>query len=262
MARGIRKKSGTGIYHIMLRGINRQDIFEEDDDYLQMTYILRGMTERFDEHGIKLPPFCTFYAYCLMSNHVHLLLQEREEEISNIVKRVGVTYAHYFNKKYDRSGHLFQDRFRSEPVDSIVYFVTLLRYIHQNPVKAGIVEHVVDYRWSSWSEYSSDNCLTPICATKSVFARIQKDELNELVCTILEEYEEILDIENESTKQLSDDEIKDFLLQSQGITNPLMIQSLEKVRRNEILITAKAMGAGLRQLSRLTGVSFGVIQKL
>ena len=190
------------------------------------------------------------------------LLQEREEEISNIVKRVGVTYAHYFNKKYDRSGHLFQDRFRSEPVDSIEYFVTLLRYIHQNPVKAGIVEHVVDYRWSSWSEYSSDNCLTPICATKSVFARIQKDELNELVCTILEEYEEILDIENESTKQLSDDEIKDFLLQSQGITNPLMIQSLEKVRRNEILITAKAMGAGLRQLSRLTGVSFGVIQKL
>ena len=108
MARGIRKKSGTGIYHIMLRGINRQDIFEEDDDYLQMTYILRGMPERFDEHGIKLPPFCTFYAYCLMSNHVHLLLQEREEEISNIVKRVGVTYAHYFNKKYDRSGHLFQ----------------------------------------------------------------------------------------------------------------------------------------------------------
>jgi ketopantoate reductase len=95
-----------------------------------------------------------------------------------------------------------------------------------------------------------------------VFARIQKDELNELVCTILEEYEEILDIENESTKQLSDDEIKNFLLQSQGITNPLMIQSLEKVRRNEILITAKAMGAGLRQLSRLTGVSFGVIQKL
>ena len=159
MARQIRKKSGTGIYHIMLRGINRQDIFEGDDDYLHMTMILRGMTERFDEHGVKLPPLCTFYAYCLMSNHVHLLLQEREEDISNVVKRVGVTYAHYFNKKYDRSGHLFQDRFRSEPVDSIEYFITLLRYIHQNPVKAGIVENVVDYQWSSWKEYNSDNCI-------------------------------------------------------------------------------------------------------
>lgn len=95
-----------------------------------------------------------------------------------------------------------------------------------------------------------------------MYSRISKDELNELVCTALEEYEEILDIENESPKQLSDDDVKDFLLHSEGISNPLMIQSLEKVRRNEVLIAAKRMGAGLRKLSRLTGVSFGVIQKL
>ena len=57
------------------------------------------------------------------------------QEVSDVVKRIGVTYAHYFNKKYERSGHLFQDRFRSEPVDSLEYFVTLLRYIHQNPLK-------------------------------------------------------------------------------------------------------------------------------
>ena len=68
MARQIRKKSGTGIYHVMLRGINRQDIFEDDDDYLQMTSILRGQSERYDEQGLRLSPFCTFYAYCLMSN--------------------------------------------------------------------------------------------------------------------------------------------------------------------------------------------------
>ena len=68
MARQIRKKSGTGIYHVMLRGINRQDIFEDDDDYLQMTSILRGQSERYDEQGLRLSPFCIFYAYCLMSN--------------------------------------------------------------------------------------------------------------------------------------------------------------------------------------------------
>ena len=106
MSRQIRKKSGTGIYHVMLRGINRQDIFEDDEDYLQMTSILRGQSERYDEKGHLLPPYCTFYAYCLMSNHLHLLIQEREEAISDIVKRIGVTYAHYFNKKYERSGHL------------------------------------------------------------------------------------------------------------------------------------------------------------
>lgn len=90
MARQIRKKSGTGIYHIMLRGINRQDIFEDDEDYYYMIHILKGMTERFDEHGVRLTPLCTFYAFCLMSNHIHLLIQEREEDISGIVKRVGV----------------------------------------------------------------------------------------------------------------------------------------------------------------------------
>ena len=103
MARQIRKKSGTGIYHVMLRGINCQDIFEDDEDYLQMTSILRAQSERYDEKGVRLPPFCTFYAYCLMSNHLHLLIQEREDNISDIVKRIGVTYAHYFNKKYERT---------------------------------------------------------------------------------------------------------------------------------------------------------------
>ncbi len=91
MARQIRKKSGTGIYHVMLRGINRQDIFEDNEDYLQMTSILRAQSERYDEKGIRLPPFCTFYVYCLMSNHLHLLIQEREDNISDIVKRIGVT---------------------------------------------------------------------------------------------------------------------------------------------------------------------------
>ena len=72
----------------MLRGINRQDIFEDEEDYMQMISILRGQSERYDEQGVRLPPFCVFYAYCLMSNHLHLLIQEREENISDVVKRI------------------------------------------------------------------------------------------------------------------------------------------------------------------------------
>lgn len=68
MPRQERTKSGTGIYHVMLRGINKQDIFEDDEDYLQMTSCLRGQSERYDEQGLRLSPFCTFYVYCLMSN--------------------------------------------------------------------------------------------------------------------------------------------------------------------------------------------------
>ena len=262
MTRRLREKSGTGIYHVMLRGINRQDIFEDEEDYMQMTTILRGQSERYDEQGMRLPPFCIFYAYCLMSNHLHLLVQEREENVSEVMKRVGVTYAHYFNKKYERNGHLFQDRFRSEPVDTIEYFVTLLRYIHQNPLKAGIVENISDYPWSSWKEYESDSCPDAFCSTKSVLSRISKDDLRELVCIPVEGEYKILDIDTDGSQTVSDSDVKSFLLINKGIANPLMVQSLEKTRRNEVLRAVLALGAGIRQASRLTGVSFGVIQKL
>lgn len=262
MARQQRAKSGTGIYHIMLRGINRQDIFEEEEDYLQMTSILRRLVERYDEKGIRLAPLCVFYAYCLMSNHVHLLIQEQEENISDTIKKVGVSYARYFNQKYERGGHLFQDRFRSEPVNTIEYFVTLLRYIHQNPVKAKIVESVKDYRWSSWHEYLEAQPAESLCNVNYVFSRIPREDLIELVSTPVEECDGILDIDTCANVSVSDSDIKLFLLERHGIANPLMVQSLERVRRNEILRSARTMGAGIRQLSRLTGISFGVIQKL
>ena len=76
MARAIRKKSGTGIYHVMLRGINRQDIFEDEGDYMQMISILRGQSERYDEQWIRLQPFCVFYAYCLITGSVLLIIFE------------------------------------------------------------------------------------------------------------------------------------------------------------------------------------------
>ena len=180
MARQLRKKSETGVYHVMLRGINRQDIFEDEGDYQQMVSILRGLIDRCDEHKVQLPPLCT---------------QEREENISDVVKIIGVTYAHYFNKKYERNGHLFQD-------------------------------------------------------------------LEELVCMPIEECDQILDIDTDGCKSVSDSDIKAVLLMSRRIVNPLMVQSLEKARRNGVLRSAPSLGAGIRQLARLTGVSFGVIQKL
>ena len=263
MPRHARKLSDTGVYHVMLRGINRQDIFEDDEDYRQMTGCLRSLTERYDENGHLLQPLCTFYAYCLMSNHVHLLLREREDTVSEVVKKLGIAYAHYFNKKYGRNGHLFQDRFRSEPVDCMDYFVVLLRYIHQNPVKSGIVETVEDYPWSSWNEYIGNDVQgNPLCAVSSVLARIDRCDLAEWISTPVDDYKDMLDIDTEESQSLSDNDIRTFLLKTHGIVNPLMVQSLEKGRRNYVLKSAKVFGAGIRQLSRLTGVSFGIIQKL
>ena len=85
MPRQARKTSGTGIYHVMLRGINRQDIFEDDEDYMQFLRSLHQLVECCDERGYRIPSLCHFYAYCLMPNHVHLLIQEKTAAIGEIV---------------------------------------------------------------------------------------------------------------------------------------------------------------------------------
>ena len=124
MPRQPRTSSGTGIYHVMLRGINRQDIFEDKEDYVRMLTCLQQMLEQYDEAGNHQPPLCTFYAYCLMSNHIHLLLKTNQKDIGSTINPLAVTYAMYYNNKYSRSGHVFQDRFKSEPVRSALPLAT------------------------------------------------------------------------------------------------------------------------------------------
>ena len=130
MPRTARKKSHSQIYHVMLRGINKQQIFfdKEDNEYFI------GLLKRYrDSCGYQL------HAYCLMGNHVHLLLQEGENKTTGeIIRHIGSAYVYWYNLKYERTGHLFQDRFKSEPVESESYLLTVFRYILMNPVKAGI----------------------------------------------------------------------------------------------------------------------------
>lgn len=263
MARQPRKQSGTGIYHVMLRGINRQDIFEDDGDYLQFIASMQGLIDRFDDDGNRLPPLCSMFAYCLMSNHVHLLMREKEESVSQTIKRLGVTYAHYYNRKYDRNGHLFQDRFRSEPVNDMAYFVTLMRYIHQNPVKACIVDNVDDYPWSSWSEYVQPQIATsPICSVQTVLRRFSLEELTKLISSPPPDDPGILDIDSEEPLGVSDDELCRLLSEHFGITTPIALQQCEKSVRNDVLSALLSYGGSIRQLSRMTGVSYGIIQRI
>lgn len=124
----------------MLRGINKQVIFESNDDYWKFIRLMYRLIHPIDETGYPLSPHCGIYAYCLMSNHVHLLIKDIDNSLASTIKGMTIPYAQYFNKKYDRVGHFFQDRFKSEPVNDWDYFVTLLRYIHQNPVAAGLTK--------------------------------------------------------------------------------------------------------------------------
>ena len=162
MPRKARVVSKTNIYHVMLRGVNQQIIFEDEQHF---RYFISILSMCRDICGY------TIFAYCLMNNHIHLLMEEGTEPLSIVFKRICDRYVYWYNHKYERMGHLFQDRFRSEPVETERYFLIVIRYIFQNPVKAGIVEHPEDYPWSSYRTMlgMNDDKMTDIRRTLAYF---------------------------------------------------------------------------------------------
>ena len=263
MPRKQREKSGTGIYHVMMRGINHQDIFEDRGDYWKFLKLLRMQTHPEDKQGHQLPAHLTVYAYCLMSNHVHLLVRELAEGLVPPIKSIAISYAQYFNYKYEHSGQLFQDRFKSEPVNDMAYFLTLMRYIHQNPVAAGIAPTVSGYTWSSWCEYDDSMvCAVPVCTTQHVLSRIAKNDLVELVNEPLPKALNILDFNNETEQRVTDEKAREYLTFLIGSVSPTELQHYGKEERNRIIKQLKDFGASIRQISRLTGVSFGIIRNV
>ncbi len=149
MPRQARIYSDTGIYHIMIRGNEKKKIFLDDED---KRCFVHKLFEKVSEEKSEI------YAYCLMDNHVHLLLcEDCNIDMARLMKKINVSFVYYFNKKYKRVGHLFQDRFKSEVVDSDDYLLAAVRYIHNNPVIAGIVCSPEKYKWSSYYDYVNAN---------------------------------------------------------------------------------------------------------
>lgn len=143
LPRQAREYSKSQIYHVIYKGIDSQDIFYKDID---KQYFLDKLLENKKEYKYKV------FAYCLMSNHVHLVISINNEILSNAMKSLSLKYVWYFNTKYFRSGPLFQNRFKSKCVENQQYFLDVCRYVEQNPEKAGIC-NTDKYKWSSYHEY-------------------------------------------------------------------------------------------------------------
>lgn len=127
----------------MLKGIDGREIFLDEEDKAKF---LEKIINAKETGKFKL------YGYCLMDNHVHLLIEE-SEDIGTSIKRITVSYVQWHNNKYGRTGHLFQNRYLSEPVETESYLICVLRYIHRNPIKARLVKNIADYKWCSYIEY-------------------------------------------------------------------------------------------------------------
>lgn len=142
MARPLRVEYRNAVYHVTARGMERRRIFRDEHDFERMTGILE---ENAGRHGIKL------YGYALMRNHYHLLIETPNANLSAFMHDVQTHYTSYFNNRHGRVGHLFQGRYKALVVEKDAYLLELSRYIHLNPVRAGIVEHPGQWKWSSYA---------------------------------------------------------------------------------------------------------------
>jgi len=145
MGRQWRIEFEGALYHILSRGNESRDIFYINEDRQLFLDTVAEMSERFDLNII---------AYVLMSNHYHLLLRTNLANLSKAMQWFGLTYTRRFNNRHLRSGHLFQGRYKSIIVQNDVYLVRLSCYIHRNPLRAGIVDRLADYKWSSYPYYA------------------------------------------------------------------------------------------------------------
>jgi len=164
MGRAWRIEYEGALYHILSRGNEQKDIFYDDQDRLLFLKTIGEMSERFE---------IDVFAYVLMGNHYHLLLKTNRANLSKSMQWLGVTYTRRFNLRHFRSGHLFQGRFKSIIVQNDAYLMRLSCYIHRNPIRAGIVERLADYRWSSYKTYAYGGKAPEWLITKPIFSRFK-----------------------------------------------------------------------------------------
>lgn len=259
MARESREKSNSGIYHIMMRGTNRQEIFFDD---LDNKHFLDRLNRCKEENYIDV------YAWCLMGNHIHLLIKEGSENISKTMQRLGVSYARYYNWKYNAVGHVFQDRFRSENVETDGYLLTVVRYIHQNPVKAGLVKKVSEYKWSSCCGYygnDKQSYLTEMLNIDFVLGILNDDREKAKKEFIIfnEQVNQDNCLDQSKKGRLTDKEaLVEILNVIKGYEIP-EIKGLPKPIRCTILRSIKKIeGITLRQAARILGISHVMLHKV
>ncbi|MDD4689882.1 MAG: transposase [Eubacteriales bacterium] len=244
--------SETGLYHIVFRGINRQNLFEEEQDYKKMLEILRDIKSAYE---------IEIYAYCLMTNHVHLFVKEKEiGDIKIIMHKILTRYVMWYNRKYQRSGSLIGNRYKSEPIEDEAYYLTLMRYIHQNPLKAGMVNDVEEYIWSSYNDYiNMKNELTDIDFGLSIFSNDEEKALK-----AFDEYHKEMDdydFSISNTKRLTDEQLKRRIIMVTDGISPEKISLRTKIERDAILAILRNEGFTIGQLERVTGISRGIITR-
>lgn len=244
MSRQPRQFSESGYLHLVLRGIGKQILFEDREDRV---FYLAALQRYCRDTEVKV---C---AYCLMENHVHLLVCDPKGNTPILMKKLGVSYAGHFNRKYERSGHLFQDRYRSEAVEDDSYLLAVFRYILNNPQKAGLCPASA-YEWSSFSAYDDPLSFVDVSIIRDLIGD------REQYLTFLSADNEDVCLEDESFHR-DDQWAREIMKKLIGTENGTSLQKMDRLERNTALRGLKNAGLSVRQIERLTGINRNIVQK-
>jgi len=195
-----------------------------------------------------------------MSNHVHIVVCTGSEPLGTSVKRIGVRYAVWYNRKYNRQGALFQDRYRSEPIEDDRYLLTAVRYVHKNPILAGLCKDIAEYKWSSFTDYLGDG--DGLTDTDFVLGLFSKELSSQIRL-----FKEFSGVGNDDVFAdigdsvcISDEALRKRIMNICGAGNVGEFQALSQEERIRAIRAMKNSGMSIRQIVRHTGVSFGLVR--
>lgn len=257
MPRTQRKKSSLRIYHVVIKGADRQLLFEEKKDYKKYLDLLEYYKQE-----------CEFeiFAYCLMSNHVHLLIRHSSDSsLETIFRKLNTTYALWFNMKYKRTGYVQNGRYFSEPIENINSLLAAARYIHYNPTNAGLeISPENLYRWSSYRDYinfkKNTHSLTDTVFLLSIVGN-QKTFQEYHSINPRQANEAFLDIDC-IMKRIPDDVAKEIIQEVSGCKTTTEFQKLSLVLRDKYIKEIHQKGPSVRQMNRLLGIPRGIIERI
>lgn len=229
----------AGFYHIINRGVEQRIVFQEKEDYDFFIEQLSNLSKNFN---------ITIHNYCLMNNHYHLLIETRDKNLSKFMRQLNGIYAIYFNKKYKRSGHLWQGRFKSWYITDEAYLYTLILYIEQNPLKAKIVNDITDYPYSS-CHYFLDHNMPSFLKDSWIVQNYQNDK--EAIKAFLDS---IVD-----TSQLQELRYASSLIEAPNIDKKPNVEKLRKMlakakdikERNKLIVECYSQGYSQHMMARI-----------
>ena len=258
MPRKARNYSEMKVYHIIIRGVDKQNIFYEDRDKYSILKIMKNTKEKYEYE---------IYAYCLMDNHVHMVIYDKENQLSKIMQCIEISYVIYFNYKYERVGHLFQNRFLSKKIENQNYLMQVCRYIHQNPLKAGICK-TEEYKWSSYDEYVKKDKIINSQMIFQLFSEnyeeakkmfIKFHNLNSNLDKKTE-FKNMLDYEIYDS--LNDSEARKYICDFWNINDVREVLDYNKEIRDKFLSDLGEIKLiSIRQMSRILGINRKIIER-